>query len=321
MYSTSNINKTSSRREIIDHVLSDLRELKREKSFNNIYAIDENISFFISSKSKIAYFYWLFRKAAKLDKHKLLELTDLPFPIWDQKMHLKLIELERRKFPGLVSPLVEKIFNFVNSNRKDSPLVLVDFGSGGMEIERQIIKKLLDSNFGRTIIFIGVDKSPVTHAIAKNNLKEFSGIIDIKEVININEDVLDEEIKFNAKRLKVILCQNDIFSLLKEFKTRKFDLIFHSLFKHHLSDEEKEKLDLVSSALSKNIIEFDGYKSWFHIAMPHTITGWHDPVFLNAAIFSDLRYFTRNEIKERKKSGWKLSLFKMGSYMLEKNNS
>jgi len=320
MDNTYNITKASSRIEIINHVLGDLKKIKEEKSFDNIYAIDENISFFLSSKSIVTYFNWLFRKATKLDKYKLLELTDLPFPTWDQKMHLKLIELEKRKFPGLIKPLVDKIFNFINSNKKDSPLVLVNFGSGGAEVEKQVIKKLLDHNLDKSIIFISIDKSLVTHAIAKNNLKEFSGIIDIEEIVNINEDILDKEIKFNVNKIKVILCQNDIFNLFKEFNNRKFDLIFHSLFKHHLNYEDKEKLDLISSNLAKNIIEYDGYKSWFHIVIPHTITGWHDPVFLNATIFSDLRYFTRHELKEKKQNGWELSLFKVGTYALEKTN-
>ena len=51
---------------------------------------------------------------------------------------------------------------------------------------------------------------------------------------------------------------------------KTFDLIFHSLFKHHLDVNEKELVDKVCINLSRNVFEYDGYKSWFHILLSHS---------------------------------------------------
>src|SRR3989338_3649692 len=74
----------SDRKEIISHVLKDLEILKNNPSFQNTYAIQENIAFFEAIKSLSGYVFWLIKRAPKLERLRLLELTDFPFPRWDR---------------------------------------------------------------------------------------------------------------------------------------------------------------------------------------------------------------------------------------------
>lgn len=84
------------RREIIDHALSDLRSLKRKGSFSNQYALNENIAFFESIRSISSYIKWLIVRAPKLDREKLLELTDLQLLITQQTIQgIRSHDLER----------------------------------------------------------------------------------------------------------------------------------------------------------------------------------------------------------------------------------
>ena len=103
------------RGKIIDHVLTDLASLGNQYGHSNYfkYALDENITFFKSCRSLFQYLKWLFLRAPVIDREKILELTDFPLPRWDQRMHLRLIELQARKFPGLIKPLVDKISHFI----------------------------------------------------------------------------------------------------------------------------------------------------------------------------------------------------------------
>ena len=309
------ISKLKDRREIIEHVLEDLVSLNGDDPHLG-YAIKENVDFFKVVASIRNYIVWVIKKAPKLKREQLLELTDLPFPHWDQKMHFKLIELEKRKFPGLIEPLVRKIYRFIHEETKRL-LILVDFGFGGMEVERQVIERLTENPSDKKLVFIGFDKSSITHEIAKQNLYEFQQTIITEEIEKLTPKILQEVIQSTGNKIVVILAKNNIFRLDKLFARESFDVIFHSLFKHHLGTNEKTLIDKICVSLSKNVFEYDGYKSWFYILFPHTITGWHDPVFLNATIFSDLRYFTKQELKRMNKDTWRLTFSIRGTYLRE----
>ena len=82
------------RRTLIDHILKDLETLRGNPTVPNQYAVEENIAFFRAIRSFPSYVKWLIRRAPKLDRARLLELTDFPFPRWDREMHLKLMEVE-----------------------------------------------------------------------------------------------------------------------------------------------------------------------------------------------------------------------------------
>ncbi len=304
----------TTRKGIINHILADLKILENNPSFHNKYAIRENIAFFEAIKSVPNYIKWLVQKAGKLDRTKLLELTDFPFPKWDREMHRKLIEMEKKDFPGLVAPLVNRVTELILA--KKDRFIGVGLGCGGMEVERQVIKKLLEKNHPHQVVLIGVDKSPVTHEVARENLREVEPHIDIHEIENLNSSSLENLLKGDKHRHIVILCKNDIFKLPEHFPPQFFDVIYHSLFKHHLMGNHKAEMDSVVTSLRKCGLEYDGFKNW-PIIIPQTLTGWSHPAFFNAEIFSNFRFLEKHELMKIY-SGLKLSFFKRtGTYLLE----
>jgi len=268
--------------------LEKLREFKNDSRYSGrLYAIEENIQFAEAMKSLPRYVWWLLTRASKIDGSRLLELTDFPVEEWDVRMHKRLIEMERKDRPGLVKPLADKVIQSIL--KENRPLILANLGAGGMEVDRQVISQLLEKKYGKPIIFIGVDKSPITNKIAKENLNFLGKAVEIVDVENLTKNRLEEIAKTN-RGITVILCKNDIFNLGAEFPPKYFDLVYNSLFKHHLTEEsDKDKLDKIISEISKKSLEYDGYRSWFHM-IPQSIVAWNNPVFLNGTIFSMLRY-------------------------------
>ncbi len=303
----------SSRAILIEEVLRDLYSLRRKTNSENLYAIDEIINFFMAAKSRSKYLLWLLKKAPKLDNKKILELGDLSFPRWDREMHSRLIEIERKSFPGLIRPLVDRIVGFILKHN-DKDLILANLGCGGMEVERQVIKNLGLRHRGM-VLFVGVDKSQAAHDIAKDNLKEVETITDIKEIEEADHSLVKSITKGQSKKYTVLLCKNNIFLLSEHFRNNAFDLIYHSLFKHHFTEEDKKRVDATTEALTKNSLEYDGYRSW-PAMIPQSIMVWRYPILLSATIFSDLRYLTKPEIKE-KYSGKQISFYKIGTYLLQ----
>lgn len=296
----------------ICEVIDDLNQLKKNTSGEYKYAIDENILFFQASKSIFSYYKWLIMHAKKIIRGRLFEINDL-LPKWDKEMHKELVSLEKKKFPGLIAPLVSKIYKTLSSTKERQ--VVVNLGHGGMETERQIINKLINMGNSIPVIFIGFDQSETSRFTAKENLKELNGVIELIEVSDFNGEKLEEIIKNTNKLYTIILSNNDIFDLEKKFQGRQLNIIFHSLFKHHIvTTAEKDKLDLICTNLAEIVFEYDGYKNWFFMLFPHTFTGWRSPVFLNATIFSDLRYYNKSELKTMARQQ-NIKIFPVGTYL------
>ncbi len=298
----------------IDTAISRLESFKKDPSYLHYkYAIEQNVSFLNAARTVPSYISWLFKKANKVDVSKLIELTDFPVEEWGRKMHKQLIEVQRNKHVGLGKPLVNKILSYIYSENRN--LILANFGAGGMEIDKQIIFQLLEKTSEYLTVIIGIDRSSVTQEIAKENLGSLPGL-RIYEVTHLNKDIL-EKIKKNQKGIMVILCRNDVFKLEKDFPNGYFDLIYDSLFKHHLVLSEQEKLDVVIKNISKNIFEYDGYKTW-PVILPQSIMAWEHPLFLSDTILSFLRYKNKKDINI---SSNKVSFFnKTGHYLLEIKN-
>ncbi|MEK9174992.1 MAG: hypothetical protein AAB795_00195, partial [Patescibacteria group bacterium] len=75
------------------------------------------------------------------------------------------------------------------------------------------IKKLLEKNHPHQVVLIGVDKSPITHEVARENLREVEPHIDIHEIENLNSSALQNLLRGDRHRHIIILCKNDIFKL------------------------------------------------------------------------------------------------------------
>lgn len=303
---------TPKRQETISDVIKDL-ELLKNNSKSNQYAIDENIAFFEAIKSIFGYIKWLITRAPKIDSEKLLEINDL-LPRWDMTMHRKLMEIERREFPGLIAPLVKRLLEIISTSNK--LMILANIGCGGMEVERQLISNLIARKHNERLVFVGVDRSPTTGQLIRENLKDLFDKVEFYEVDILDSQGLREVIKKQEKQFLILLCKNDIFKLGRYFSDNIFDIVFHALFKHHLGKKEQEEVDTIAEKLSKYVIEYDGYLGWINI-VPQTIVGWNDPVFLNAEIFSHLRFSKKNELLISNKD--KEILFtKIGYYLLRR---
>lgn len=297
---------------MIAAIISDLEALREKGAFAG-YAIDENLAFFKALQSVPVYINWLLFGASRIDANNLLELTDFPLPDWVREMHRGLIEIERRKFPGLIKPLVDCIVDFILQKK---PRILVNFGCGGMEAERQVIERLKEAGYQKRLIFIGVDKSPVVKEIARANLMGLDDFLDIYEVEELSQDSLSGFFAKNIDKHAVVMCKNNIFEMDKLFNERSFGLIFHSLFRHHLSDSQKASLDQVAFRLAKAVIEYDNYKSWWHM-IPPSIAIWNKPPLLNGAIFSRLKTPARKELSGRTGTASLRFYKKPGTYLLK----
>ncbi|PIR74645.1 MAG: hypothetical protein COU35_01390 [Candidatus Magasanikbacteria bacterium CG10_big_fil_rev_8_21_14_0_10_47_10] len=284
----------SDRREQLRQILADLRSLEGDSSFQNQYAVKENIIFFEHSKSIPAYVRWLFTRSKKLDGTQLIELSDFPFFRWDEQMHRKLVALQQKPFPGLIAPLVEKIVAEVTAGQCE--MHIVNFGSGGMEVERQVMQTLKQRNYPHRVCFVGCDRSDAARRVARDNLASLKPALEIHEVTGTLSDASVRAIMDETKsQFVAILCANNIFELDKMFGSKQFDILFHSLFKHHLNRDEKNRIDIVATHAARTVLEYDGYKSFPHI-LPQTVTGWQFPPLLSGAVFSNLRYSTKEQL-------------------------
>lgn len=281
------------RNAVIDSALKKLRVFAMEDTDERrAYAIRENIVFLEAARSPLQYLWWLFRVAPKLDGSRLLELTDFPVEEWDIAMHERLIELQKRKQPGLITPLVNAITRYIQKESRD--LIITNLGAGGMEVDRQVAEWALKSNHQHTLTIVAVDKSPITRRIADKNLKELSHSIKIIETGELSVAELEQLRKQTAEKILIVMCTNDIFKLDTHFPPNYFDLVYHSLFRHHLNPDEQKRLDQTIQAIGKDHFEFDGYKSWAH-GFIQSLFAWTSPVFLNGTIISMARYKTKPE--------------------------
>ncbi len=296
----------------IDSAIGKLKDFKKDPSYKDLdYGIEQDMDFLDSIRTVSGYLTWLLKKANKLDRDRLAELTDFSVEEWDRKMHGPLMEVQRNKNIGLGKPLVDSICAFVKKNKKG--MVLASLGAGGMEADRQVIQSLKGSKHDQQVIIVGIDRSSHAHTIAYENLTFFDKDIKIYRFDRLSQNDLDE-IRKNEKGIAVVLCKNDIFKLKDQFPLHYFDLTYHSLFKHHFIKRDQERLDEVMSGISKQSLEYDGYKSWIAL-IPQSITGWKYPLFLSDTVFSMLRYSTKKQIKSL--SG-KISFFtKTGHYLRE----
>lgn len=281
------------RRQQIEDALMRLKEFQSHPAYSDKqYAIHANIAFLEATRSIPKYLWWLFMVAPKLDDSRLLELTDFPVEEWDVAMHERLIELQKRKQPGLVAPLVSAIIEYIQKESRD--LIITNLGAGGMEVDRQVAEWALKTNHLHTLTIVAVDKSPITRKIADKNLKALASDVEIIKTGELTASSLDQMRKNTTKKILIVMCTNDIFELDQKFPVQYFDLVYHSLFRHHLNPSEQQKLDRTIQTIGKKHLEFDGYRSWLH-GLIQSLFAWTSPVFLNGTIISMARYKTKDE--------------------------
>jgi hypothetical protein len=299
----------------INQILQDLNTLlKNTKSPNLIYAIKENILFFKAIKSYLSYLLWLFFRAPFIDKNKILELADLGLEKYSREL-LEVLTRNELKFSHMIEPLVDSIVELILSKNIKT---ILDLGSGGMTIEYKIIKKLKEINYKKRIVLIGIDSDPQAHELAKTILSEFD--LDILETSNLSSQFLEKILNnHQSKNISIVFSRENIFRLDNVFPDNFVDLVFHSKFKHHLNNRDKEKLDSILLKIAKIVIEYDNYRKWRELIFrPRLI--WGEPVLLNGAILSRVRGFTKSEIFKKYRN-LKVNFYFPDYYLLFLKNS
>ncbi len=299
------------RKDIINKIIRDLEQIRRNSPGEySDFAISQLITFFKSSKTVINYISWLLVKAPKINPNLLLEINDFPFTQYEVEMHEQLIKAERKRFPGLIELLVATVSKYILSQNKD--ICILSLGSGGMEVERQILERVIKSEFKHKLTFIGDDYSEGAHQVAQMNLSTMQNV-EVLSVEHLDNVILGDMIT-KSKQFSTILCRNDIFTLAETFPAKRFDVVMHTLFRHHLTTTAYDRLSTVIRHITRRSYEYDGYRSW--VAMiPQTIMGWKSPVFLNAEIFSNLRFMKKSEVLTM--NNGKLTLTPIGYYLHE----
>jgi SAM-dependent methyltransferase len=304
------------REKEINEILGDLAVLEGDKKYRE--AVQINAEFLKAAVSPGKYFRWLILKAPQLRKKKenILELGDFPIERWQREIHLNYIQVERNKFAGLLKPITKQIISEINKSNKQTFTVL-NIGCGGMEIERQVIEELKSKGIKKNIIFIGVELSQTIYKIAFDNLKTLAEdkSIEMKELTELNNHVLEELVK-KAKpgQFIVRVINTDALNLRDWLLPGSFDLVYHSMMKHHLNETEKKSLDQLVTYLAPKMIEYDDFYSFPLLILPSLFT-WKSPCLLNGTILSLLRDPSKREVLT-KGNGWHSKIFRFMGYYL-----
>lgn len=301
------------RRHKISEIINYLENSDIQTELNK-NAISENIKFFKNSYSVFSFYKWLFLDASKIKSENLLELMDLDSDSpYAMELISSLAKTERKIFPGIITPLVRKIFHLISSEKIQ---LILNLGSGAMEVERQIIKKLIFSKNKKPVVFIGLDKSNNAHTFAKQNFNIIINEIEIISIENLDEGLLNSLMENKKKLYTIILCKNDLFSFEKHFNNTKFDLVFNSFFKHHFDKNTSDKVDNLLEKVSKKVIEYDGFNNYFN-SFVQSIFVWNNPVLLSGTVFSNLRYMKKKELNFRNKCSKIKTFWRRGTYLKE----
>jgi len=276
----------ANRRQIIDESITQLKEFAHDDAYKQYrYAIVENILFLEAAKHIGTYIRWLLTRLKHIQRDDIIELTDLPVPLWDKEMHTYLMALQRNTHIGLGLPLVERVISLIE--KKQGTSVILDIGAGGMELDKQICTKLLGKKHLYPVILVGIDASETVRKLANTTMQSVQDVT-VHSFERFTKYDLDT-IKKDAQGIHVVICGNNIFRLAEEFPKGEIDIIYHSLFKHHISDQKHSQLDTLFRECANTVLEYDGYR-FVPSLIPQSVTGWKYPILLSDAVFSWVRY-------------------------------
>jgi hypothetical protein len=301
----------------IQEIIDFLKKEKEEKPFFH-YSIDQNIIFFRSISTHCRFLRWYWKNMYLINSSQLTELTDFENEDFREELHYGLLKIERRSYPGLTSPLVKTVFDYISNLKK--PVLVGEMGSGSLEVVRQLILRILKRNINTQITFIAFDKVYSSSQMALENLASLKEKIEIYKTNYLTVEYLNKVNDHRSKNIIVILVQKDIFDLNLEKQNIKFDVIYHSFFKHHIENINKPLLDLMIKKISLKSFEYDDFRSSLGVLI-HAFYTWKNPVLMNGAVFSILRSPTLNSLKQTSDSlkiyGFGLNLAWRGTYLRE----
>lgn len=279
------------RSQILHEILADLEELEKEswRSKDFQYALRENIRFFQAIKDPLSFLKWQLFHAPHIDASRLLELADLPLPKWEARLYEGLRWIERKKIPGLLTPLCRTL-------ARSSGRVYLDIGCGAMEIERQVVRLLAQHHTTSPRVFIGVDQSSSSYAAIQGTFHDLTDKVEVMKLTNLNPKSLSSALKPGNKH-RVVFIEADALALEGKLSRKEVDIVYSSRFMHHLTDPQKKQFDKSLKRMGKIILEYDDYRtalSW----IPQTLSAWSRPVLLNGALLSRLRQPSKKSLQK-----------------------
>ena len=293
----------------IKEILANLKSLGSNPNYQS--AVKLNIEFFRAVRNPFSFAWWLMVRAPKLrkDRTKIVELLDLPFPKWQKSVleTLSWFEVWMRALVPIKYYIIKELDRL--QGIKQEPIIVANFGCGGMELERQIIYELLRRRFSFPLVLVGIDYSPASFEVAASKFRnlESKGLVEIKAIPQLGSETL-RELKAGAvsRRPTVVLLHANAFDL-KELPKDSFDLVYHSRLRHHLTPSEGDKMDKLASHLAPKAVELDDIFSVLGVIII-SIFVWRFPAVLNGAVLSYLRDFSRKELASKKEAGWNVVL-------------
>ncbi|MFH1354348.1 MAG: class I SAM-dependent methyltransferase [bacterium] len=312
----ANIHKLN-RRELINSILKDLHEFRNGCDNELKYAVDENIKFFEAAKHLWKYVPWLIKRYPKIDGKRIRELADFELSngLWEEILLEQLLGLEKKKFPDVTSPLIKQLHTDISkiSQYKKGPIIVINVGCGGMEIERKLAQVFAHKPIPQPLVFIGVDLSPAALNVARHNLEDQN--VSFTHLQSLTPEIISR-IKNNkpGTPLQFNFLVGDALKLSDYVLPENVDIVFHSKFHHHLSDQNKKSFDDMIRKVASLTIEFDDYKG-IYLPILSIFTGWDKPVLLNGAVLSSLRDPARDDIRQYTEEGWETKIYPLKGFL------
>jgi hypothetical protein len=165
------LSASPSRQRKLKNIIADLQGLASKPEWaEKQYAIRENVAFFQSLRSLPTYLYWGIRRRPNVVAEDLLEIADLPLPHCEKELYQDLTHIERKKFPGLSTPLKKLLL----SNLREKPTVrFLELGCGSMEVGRQVLEESLKSGATPACLFLGIDTAAQAWEAIQANFADF----------------------------------------------------------------------------------------------------------------------------------------------------
>jgi len=289
----------------IRDILADLKSLEADPRYRKAARL--NAEFFRTARTPFSFLWWLLFKAPKLRRRRedIVELLDLPLPRWQKAVLETLSWFE--VWLGALKLIRDHIIGELETmcRTKQEPIVIASFGCGGMELERQISYQLLRKRFKFPLVFIGIDYSASSFEVARAKFDNLlsRGMVEIKTVDHLGSKEL-AEIKAAARPdcFSLVFLHEDAFRL-RELPENSFDLVYHTRLRHHLTPEERQRLDDLAVYLAPRVVELDDISSVIGIIIV-SIFVWRFPSVLNGAVLSYLRDFSQEELVANREDGW-----------------
>lgn len=303
--------RTFKRYRQIKEILADLESLRSHPDYKE--GVEINIEFFRMLRFPLGYLWWLLFRAPRLrrERARIVELADLPFPRW-QNVLLETLSWFEIWMGRILRPIRHEIIRELERLKKikTEPIVVASFGCGGMELERQILYQLLRSRFDFPLLIIGVDYSPAILDVITRKFANLvsRGMLEIETISRLGTEELNElKVRAAARRFSIVLFNTDALEL-QDLPEDSFDLVYHTRLRHHLTVEERDRLDKLVIHLAPKFMELDDVFSITGIIL-ESIFIWRFPVVLNGGILSYLRDFSKKELKAQKEKGWQVDIY------------